>query len=197
MRKLNTREYVMLGLLGSVALVMLYINRDTRLGGGGSRDDGLEDLSFDPAPIVRLDRLEASETAYDPEGRNLFQYYTPPPPRRPRATAPPRATPPPVRPTPPPRVVRPPTPVNTGSNPPAITFTYLGFLGPKNSKIAVFEDGGDLVVARAGDVVKNQFRVLDFGYETVLMGYTDERFRDKTTELRQKPGASGGRRRGR
>jgi len=198
MRKLNTREFVLLGFLGTIAVVMLYINRDTALGGNRANDDGLENLDFDPAPVVRLDRLASLETNYDPDGRNLFQYYTPPPPVRERKIPPPVVRPEPVKSKPPPRPpVKRPDPVPTGPTPPAITFSYLGFLGPQHQKIAVFEDGKELVVARAGDVVKNQFRVIEFGYETVVMGYTDDRFSDKTTELKQKPGASGGRRRGR
>jgi hypothetical protein len=87
--------------------------------------------------------------------------------------------------------------VDTGPKPPAINFTYLGYLGPKNGKIAVFEDGNQVMLARAGDVVKDQFRVVEFGFEAVVMGYVDERFKDQTSELRQKAGASQGRGRGR
>ena len=47
----------------------------------------------------------------------------------------------------------------------------------------MFEAGENMVLARSGEVVQEKFRVLEFRYETIVMGYTDERFRDKTTEL--------------
>jgi hypothetical protein len=88
-------------------------------------------------------------------------------------------------------------PANSGPLPPVINLSYLGFLGPKENKIAVFEDGQDLLLARRGEVIKQQFLVLDFGYETVVMGYVDPRFKNDTQELQQRPGAAGGRSRGR
>ncbi len=69
--------------------------------------------------------------------------------------------------------------------PPEIHFKYVGYLGPKDGKIAVFADGDDMILARAGDIVKDEFKVLEFRYESILMGYTDGRFRDKTTEVTQ------------
>ena len=108
MRKLNTREYVLLGLLATAAIGMLYFNRDARLGGAGLADGGLDDERFDPAPIVQLDRLATGESDYDANGRNLFQYYTPPPPKVDRPVRPPEpVTPAKPRATPPPRQVKP------------------------------------------------------------------------------------------
>jgi len=196
MRKLSTREYVLMALLTAVAVLLLYLRPDSGVGSAGSGDPG-EDLKLGDAPVVNLARLAGHIDAYDAEGRNLFQYYTPPPPRVAERPAPP----PPKRIEPPPTPViqtnRPP-PTPSGPTPPPINFTYLGFLGPKENKIAVFEDGQDLLLARAGEVVKQQFRVLDFGYETVVMGYTDERFANQTQELPQKAaGTSSARSRGR
>ena len=194
MRKLNPREYVLVVLLGAVAIFLFYYNRDARLGGGAS--DGLsgEDLKFGDAPWVRLDLLAGQLEGYDAEGRDLFKYYTPPPPKREVVSRPP----PPVKATPRPAVKQPPRPrVDTGPKPPAISFVYLGYLGPKNGKIAVFEDGDQVMLARAGEVVKDQFRVVEFEFEAVVMGYVDERFKDQTSELPQKAGAAQGRGRGR
>ena len=70
--------------------------------------------------------------------------------------------------------------------PPKITFKYLGLLGPKNDKIAVFETGSeeeDPVLIRVGEVIEKKFRLLGFQYEAVLIGYVDERFKDQNTEL--------------
>ena len=84
MRKLNPREYVLVVLLGVVAIFLFYYNRDARLGGRQSEDLAGEDLNFGDAPWVRLDRLAGQLDGYDPEGRDLFKYYTPPPPKRER-----------------------------------------------------------------------------------------------------------------
>jgi hypothetical protein len=191
MRKLSTREYVLLGLLGSAAAFLLYLRPDGGVGSAGRGGLG-EDLDLGVPPVVNLDRLAGHVDAFDSDGRNLFQYYTPPPPRVQPVERPP-APPPRIDPTPPPvvqTVARPSVPLPPA--PPPITLTYLGFLGPKDNRIAVFEDGPDLLLARAGEVVKHQFRVLDFGYETVVVGYVDERFRGQTQELPQQAGAAGG-----
>jgi hypothetical protein len=196
MRKLSTREYVLIVLLGVVAIVLFYYNRGGGLGVGTGNAQIGDDMKLGEPPRVRLDRLARTLDSYDPEGRDLFAYYTPPPPKQEvvRRPAPPPVERPPqqqrvARPTPPPR--------QTGPTPPAINFTYLGYLGPKDNKIAVFEDGQDVMLARAGDVVKDQFRVVEFGYEAIVMGYVDERFKDQTSELRQKAGAAQSRGRGR
>ena len=196
MRKLNTREYVLIVLLGVVAVFLFYYNRDAGLGGRQSDDLAGEDLDFGDPPWVRLDRLVAQLDGYDAGGRDLFKYYTPPPPKREQVKPPPRREP--VERPPRPAVQRErPRPVDTGPKPPAINFSYLGYLGPKDKKIAVFEDGDQVTLARAGDVVKDHFRVVEFGFEAVVMGYVDERFKDQTSEIRQKAGAPASRGRGR
>jgi hypothetical protein len=72
--------------------------------------------------------------------------------------------------------------------PPKIKFEFIGVLGPKDAKIAVFEQPGEqqILLARMGEVVEKKFRLLAFKYEAVVMGYTDKRFKDKTTELSQR-----------
>jgi hypothetical protein len=195
MRKLSTREYVLVVLLGVVAIFLFYYNRDAGLGGRQSDELAGEDLDFGDAPWVRLDRLAGQLEGFDAQGRDLFKYYTPPPPKQAAKAPPPRA--PVERPQRPAVQREAPKPVNTGPKPPAINFSYLGYLGPKDQKIAVFEDGNQVTLARAGDVVKDHFRVVEFGFEAVVMGYVDERFKDQTSEIRQKAGASTSRGRGR
>jgi hypothetical protein len=195
MHKLTAREYVMTGLLGVVAVLVFYYNQDTGFGRDSSSDAAGSGIELGEAPVVHLDRLASQIESYDPAGRDLFKYYTPPPPVR-TIERPPPQPPPPVETRSVP-VIRPTERANTGPRPPAISFTYLGYLGPKENRIAVFEDGQDVLLARAGEVVKDQFRVLDFGYETVTMGYVDQRFKDQTQELPQKAGAPVGRGRGR
>lgn len=187
-RKLTTREYVMIGGLAAAVIVVYVLRGGGGFGfGGGSKSDRAEGPELGEAPVVLMANLEPDPAGYDPDARNLFDYYTPPPPKRP---------PPPPR---PPRqqqerkpVQRPPAPVKqaprapAGPSPPPITFKYIGFLGPNHEQIAVFEgDEDEMTLARAGDIVEKQFRLVEFKYESVIMGYVDERFKDKTTELRQ------------
>jgi hypothetical protein len=139
-------------------------------------------------PLIQIDRLARGAESFDPKARNLFQYSAPPRP----AAPPPPPTPPPKR--EPPRVRKPPPSrqqqqAQTAElQPPKIKFEFIGVLGPKDAKIAVFEQPGEeeILLARAGEVVERKFRLLEFKYEAVVMGYTDERFKDKTTELIQK-----------
>lgn len=187
-RRPTSREYFLIGVLVVAGIVAVWVGRGGgfNLGGdGGSKDEAPE---IGEAPQILMARLSRPAEDYDPRGRNLFDYWTPPPPQpprivprkpppRPMATTPPKAAPPP----------KPRPPRSRGPKPPGIAFTYLGFLGPKDDKIAVFEHGeGEMTLARVGEIVQRQFRVVDFGYETVVMGYTDERFKDRTTELAMK-----------
>ena len=67
--------------------------------------------------------------------------------------------------------------------PPGIPLKFIGYLGPKDDRIAVFEDGKELYIAQAGEVVQEQFRVVEIRFETVVMGYTDEKWAGRTREL--------------
>ena len=139
-------------------------------------------------PEVLLSMLSPEIADYDPDGRNLFKYYTPPP-KRPTQDKTPKPPPitrnnPPIRNEPVAQRVNP-TKVDRGPQVPNMGFDYLGYLGPKDNKIAVFAEGEELLLARIGDVIQKQFKLVDFGYETVVMGYTDDTFKDETKELAQ------------
>lgn len=181
-RKLSGRELFLVGVLVVAAGAVLFWRDDGPLSGRtADQPDAVAKLG--DAPQVHWDRLFAEAEGYDPGGRNLFQFYTPPPPA-------------PVRQAPPKPIVRPATPAQAPSQivkappkptlqrPPTISFKYLGYLGPKDDKIAVFEQGQELQLARVGEIVQKDFRLVDFKYEGVVIGYVDERFRDQTTELR-------------
>ncbi|MCI0407294.1 MAG: hypothetical protein L0191_01810 [Acidobacteria bacterium] len=71
--------------------------------------------------------------------------------------------------------------------PPAITLRYSGYLGAERDKMAVLYSGEDMLLARAGDVVERQFRVLDIGYDWVKIGYVDPQFADQYQKLRMGP----------
>jgi hypothetical protein len=71
--------------------------------------------------------------------------------------------------------------------PPAVTLRYSGYVGAERNKLAVLFSGEDLVLARVGDTVDRQFRVLDIGYDWVKIGYVDPQFADEYQKLRMGP----------
>jgi hypothetical protein len=61
---------------------------------------------------------------------------------------------------------------------------FIGYMGDPRNKIVVFSDGspnGDLVLARKGDIIREQFRVLDIDFETVTMGYVNPKWSERRT----------------
>lgn len=184
-RKLTPREKTLLTVL-AVGLVIAFValrGEGLGLGSPAAVEAIVEGPVGDP-PVVRVDLLAQTAANYDPGGRNLFDYYTPPPPPPPPAPPPPPPPPPRKdieRPLPPP----PRNPVPAEPTPPFPKFKYLGYLGPKDRRIAAFEvdAGAKPVLAAVGDVVEREFRLLEFRYESVVFGYTDERFKNRTTEL--------------
>jgi hypothetical protein len=184
-RKLTPREYFFIGVLAMSGVVYLLYRGEARLFGGGP-EEAKEGGPMGIAPIVRLHQLSHEPENYDPKGRNLFEYYTPPPPPRPKVERPKQAAKKPVDTAADRRkaMMQKPQPVKKPElRPPNINFKYLGYLGPKNDKIAVFEQGEEMMLARAGEVVEEDFRLIEFKYESVVMGYVDTKYRDMTTEL--------------
>jgi hypothetical protein len=152
-------------------------------------------------PRVRMDLLAREAEVYDGKGRDLFKYAPRPPSpaelRRLRAEAEAarraeeearkraeeearrraeeearrqveiaRNPPPPPKP-----------------QPPSITFRYIGNFGPKEERIVAFDDGKGVFVARIGEVVREQFRVVDVKHNAVVMGYTRPEFQSQVKEL--------------
>jgi hypothetical protein len=186
-RKLSSREYVMIGGLAIVAIAVYVLRGGGGFGFGGAKKESPAGPELGEAPVVMMADLAPDSEGYDPDARNLFDYYTPPPPKRVHQP-PPKREPTKPRVLPPKQPPKPPPPRGpSGPTPPPITFKFIGILGPAAAKIAVFEgdDEEEMLLARAGDVVQKEFRLIEFGYESVVMGYVDERFKDKTTELRQ------------
>ena len=182
MRKLSGREKVLVGLALAAGLGYLFL-RGGALGRGGAEqaEEQLLPLDSEP-PVVRLDRLATLSEAYDSNGRDLFRYG--PPPRKAVPPPPPRREVPKIeRPKPTPRPTAPPRRDPPKPKPPRPSFEYLGYLGPKDDRIAVFGKGEDMLLARVGDVVQDHFRILEFKYEVIVMGFTDNKFRGETTEL--------------
>ncbi len=204
-RKVSMREGVLLGVLAAAMLAYFWYSSkpapSARSAAGRSASATKEKEDAVRAPVVRMDLLASQSAAYDERGRDLFKYSQRPPSaaevRRLREEAARRQKemeeanrraaedaarrqkeaevqakelalhpPPPAPPT-----------------PPAINLRYLGYLGPKDNRIAVFEDGKDLLVARKGDVVKSQFKVVDVKWDTVVMGFVKPEFKGITQEL--------------
>jgi len=90
MRKPTGREYFFIVVLVAFAIGYLAYRDDGRLFGGG-RDEQKKGSAFGIAPIIRIADLAAHTDDYDPKGRNLFEYYTPPPPKRAKPAAKPPA----------------------------------------------------------------------------------------------------------
>ncbi len=187
--KRSGREIFLMVLLGAAVIWALwYLARDKPVGapGAGSDDEKPAWLS-DDAPRVRMDLLAGQAEPYDPNGRDLFKYA-----RRPSTRAELQALkkkPVVKKPPPKPSVRRPPvvrkSPKPAGPVPPRIPFTYIGRLGTMNDRIAVFEEGEEIHLARQGEMVGKDFRVVDIDYETVVIGYTDPKFEKLTKTLNQ------------
>ncbi len=204
-RKVSAREGVLLGVLAAATLVYFWVTGKPEpvMRSAASRSAAAKKEKEDAlrAPVVRMDLLASQSVPYDERGRDLFKYSQRPPSaaevRRLREEAARRqkemeeanrraaeeaarrqkqaeeqAKEAVLHPQPPP----PPTP-------PAINMRYLGYLGPKDNRIAVFEDGKDLIVARKGDVLKGQFKVVDVKWDTVVMGFVKAEFKGMTQEI--------------
>ena len=183
-RKLTSREFVMIGLLAVAALVAFRMMTGKGIGFGGGGEKEPEVREFGEAPVVRMDLLARAGATFDRGGRNLFDYYTPPPPPRPKPK--PRPPRPQQQPNPIAKQAPAPPPKPLAPTPPAPRFNYLGYLGPKDAKIAVFDDGktDGVMLARVGDVVQDDFRVIEFKNNSVKMAYTEKKWEGHTTELK-------------
>jgi len=156
--------------------------------------------------------LDASRPAYDPNGRNIFQYgvVVPPPPppltaaekaaiekaqklaAEQRAAAEAEAA----------RLAaeanerarqealrqaeiakNTPPPPPPPPEPPAIPYKFIGYIGPVNAKVAVLYDGTDTIFVRSGEKLPKGIKVLEIGYESIKFGFTEPQFRDQSRTL--------------
>ena len=186
MRKLTQREIALITAVGILAVIGIVYSRGGPLGRAAEQEIDPDKLNYGAPPVVELARLGLEPEGFGSGSRNLFQYYTPPPPPRPK--------PPPVKPPPP--TPRPTTPVRTQPRPvtaappvqqaPRPSFRYIGFMGPKDNKIAVLAKGEEVILASLGETVDKQFTIREFRYEMLVIGYTQERWADETHELPMK-----------
>ena len=204
-RKLSSREAGLLVALGALAAAYLwYSSRQgtpTASAAGVTGAKGAAGAAEKP-PEVRMDLLAKKDEGYNPEGRDLFKYSVRPPTAeelrrqreeqmrqqklleaeaKARAEAVERARLEQMRQS---EEIQkhPPMP-----QPPPISLQYVGYIGPKTDKVAVFQDGEEVLVAKKGETVKGQFKVVDIKLESVVMGYTRSEFKNMTRELTLTP----------
>lgn len=125
-----------------------------------------KEVSPDEVPELSVKDLGPVKGSGAESGRDLFQL------REPTRTPLPTATPRPVQPgdlafvgpLPPP----PPTPT---PHPPEVTFKFIGTFGPKESPIAVIQQGDQTFNARAGDTLFGKYVLRKVGYESIDIGF--------------------------
>ncbi len=126
-------------------------------------------------PVLYLARITPLPEDLASSGRNPFTFGAPPTPT-PNLTPPPTLPP---RPTSTPRPTQPPPPPVDDHGglgpPPEFDRTYIGYLGPDHTPVAVFRsrvDGDDIIeVAMLGEVIDSTFIVCDIGLESVEIGF--------------------------
>jgi hypothetical protein len=125
-----------------------------------------KEVSPDEVPELSVKDLGPVKGAGAESGRDLFEL------REPTKTPLPTATPRPaapgdfafIGPLPPP----PPTPT---PHPPEVTFKFIGTFGPKESPIAVIQQGDQTFNARAGDTLFGKYVLKKVGYESIDVGF--------------------------
>lgn len=215
---LAKRREVMLGLMLVLLTVALWKNLGGLSGGGGAGDAGVPGRGARPElgglKLYAIDwaALDAPRPAYDPNGRNIFQFGVLPPP------------PPPVLSPAEQEAIRKaqkqaaeererqqelmrqqqeeqarrnqeqaeatriaqantPPPPPPKPQPPPITYKFIGYIGPMNAKVAVLYDGAETLFVRQGEELPKGIKVLDIGYESIKFGFTDPQFKDESRTL--------------
>jgi len=215
---LAKRREVMLGLLLVLLAAALWKSLGGLTGGGSGGDPGMSGHGRRPdvggLKLYAIDwvSLDASRPAYDPNGRNIFQFGVLPPP------------PPPVLSKAEQEAIRIaqqkaaeererqqellrqqqeeaarvqreqaeanrvaqanlPPPPPPKPQPPPITYKFIGYFGPMNAKVAVLYDGAETLFVRQGEELPKGVKVLDIGYESIKFGFTDPQFKDDSRTL--------------
>ena len=189
MLKPSVREAIILAILATGSVGLWLGLAENRVGSDdANRERGGSPADLGQAPFVHVELLAARAAGFDPRSRDPFIYgrevsiaaagFVD------RAVA----------------VVeeRVPTAVERRSEalpanrtrepvPPKPTFTYIGYLGPKHDRIAVFTRGHEILLARVGELIVDGFRLREFRYKEVTLGYTQGPYRGETTRLAMQP----------
>jgi hypothetical protein len=67
--------------------------------------------------------------------------------------------------------------------PPSFPCKFIGVLGESSNKIAIFLDDKDFLMAHEGETVKEDFRIVKIGYDTLQIGYTNPQFEEESRIL--------------
>jgi len=165
------------------------------------RAEAKREVAMGVAPVVHMELLDRALVKYEPSGRDIFEYGVRPPSwaqvkqmrvaaaaaakaqreaeerarvealARQKAEAERQAY----------LAAHPPPPVPP--QPPAISFKFLGFVGPPTGRIAAFEENDQTFVAKTGDIVKKEFRIDEIKYESVVISYVNPTFKGQVREL--------------
>jgi len=139
---------------------------DSKTFARGNRPQTTKEVSPDEVPELSVKDLGPVRGTGAETDRDLFML------REPTRVPPPTPTPRPpapgegafIGPLPPP----PPTPT---PRPPEVTFKFVGSFGPKESPIAVIQQGDQIFNARAGDTLFGKFVLRKVGYESIDIGF--------------------------
>jgi hypothetical protein len=204
-RPLSRREVYLVSGLGVAAAIWLWYGWGTSeppaAVAAKKAEAARREMVFGRVPLVHMEQLDRAVVKYDATGRDLFKYATRPPSwaevkrlkaeaaaaakaqreaeERARLLAEQKAKEDAERqeylrlhPPPPPKPV-----------PPPVMFQFMGFVGPPDGRIAAFEQNNEIFLAKAGEVVKKDFRLEEIRYESVLISFVDPRFKGETREL--------------
>ena len=59
----------------------------------------------------------------------------------------------------------------------------MGYMGPKDGRLAFFESGKELHMAKEGEVLLKEYRVVKIGYDSVTIGFTRPEFKSDRREI--------------
>jgi hypothetical protein len=178
--KNDPRQLAILAILVVALIVVVLVRALPSLSPQGGGDDvgGLPKVVKVNVPMLGWSPDSERQVGPAQARRNLFTYGAPPTPT------------PDLRPTPTPAPTLPPRPFATPTprgillgdgrrlpEPPAFPLPYIGWLGPDRLKVAVFRDGGEMVVVPVGDTVRDRFilrEITPTGVRIGFTGYPDE-----------------------
>ncbi len=166
------RQRLLLGVLAVLLLALGWRSIGSLIGGGGDggltfgrRSSSSAGRGIGSVTVEHLDleSLQRASGTYTP-GRDPFRFgpeerVVPPVSTEPRPRTPP---PPPPRPTP-----------ASGPALPQVDFVYLGSFGPEARPIAVFSDQESIYNVQVGDVIKENFKLVQLGYESADLAYVE------------------------
>ena len=203
-RALTKRERNLLALLALGAGIWMWYSwggDDAPTVAAKKAESAKNALVMGKVPLVHMEQLDKTEAKYDAHGRDLFKYATRPPSwaevkrmkaelaaaqkaQREQEEAARKAAEEAAKraeearlyalahPVPPPK-----------PQPPPVNFRYIGFVGPPKDRVAAFDLNNETFVAKAGEVVRKDYRIDEIRYESVLISFVNPEFKGQTREL--------------